>query len=176
MESVKEKDIVSRAGTFDRLYNRYFNDIYRFAYSLTGHPEEANDITQDTFIKLYQFLEFGVEPLNPKAWLYRVAANTSYNRLKRKKKFREIITHHLQPETTHGNIEEDLLKEQETALLRKAMNRLPPRDRVILTLYKEGFSTVQLAEFMKVKKNSAGKILARSIEKLAAVIKRGEVK
>jgi RNA polymerase sigma factor (sigma-70 family) len=53
------------------------------------------------------------------------------------------------------------------------MNELPPRDRVILTLYKNGIPCREIAEIIKVKKNSVGKILARSIEKLSEIIKQG---
>ncbi|MCP5108137.1 MAG: sigma-70 family RNA polymerase sigma factor, partial [bacterium] len=73
-------------------------------------------------------------------------------------------------------IEEDLVKKQETQLLRNAIRKLPARDQVILTLYKNGFSTTEIAETIKVKKNSVGKILARSVEKLSKKIKEGDAR
>ncbi|MCP5108919.1 MAG: RNA polymerase sigma factor, partial [bacterium] len=76
---------------FNDLYEQYFHHIYRFAYSLMGHPEEAGDITQETFIKLYRRIEAGEEIRTPKAWIYRVASNSCYNLLKRKKMFRDIL-------------------------------------------------------------------------------------
>lgn len=161
--------------TFDELYNGYSADIYKFTYSLTGNPEEANDITQETFIKLYSQLTSAQNPDNPKAWIYRVAANTCYNHLKRKKKFRQIIEENpaVVPTQSPATMENDLIEAQEIMILRNALNQLPVRDRIILSLYKEGFSPTDLAQLIKVKKNSIGKILARSIEKLAKKINQG---
>lgn len=160
---------------FDDLYKLYFHHIYRFAYSLLGHPEEAGDITQETFVKLYRQIESGEEIKTPKAWIYRVASNSCYNHLKRKKRFRDILENeHLKPGTSPGNIEDDLAKKQEIQLLRKTIRKLPVRDQIILTLYKNGFSTSEIAETIKVKKNSVGKILARSVEKLSKKIKEGD--
>ena len=163
--------------TFDSLYREYFNHIYRFSHSLMGNPEEADDITQETFIKLYRQLESGEETRNPKAWIYRVAANSCYNHLKRKKLSRIILAkENFPPDIAPGNIEEDMMKQQEIYLLRSAIRKLPARDQVILTLYKNGFSTTEIAETIKVKKNSIGKILARSVEKLSKVIKKGDAR
>ncbi len=162
---------------FDELYKLYFHHIYRFAYSLMGHPEEANDITQETFIKLYRQIEAGEEIRTPKAWIYRVASNSCYNHLKRKKRFRGILEkEHLPNDVSPENVEEDLVKKQEIQLLRKTIRKLPARDQVILTLYKNGFSTTEIAETIKVKKNSVGKILARSVEKLSKKIKEGDTR
>lgn len=162
---------------FDNLYKQYFHHIYRFVYSLMGHPEEANDITQETFVKLYRQMETGEEIRTPKAWVYRVASNSCYNNLKRKKLFRDIMEkENLQTDVSPENIEEDLVKKQEIQLLRNAIRKLPTRDQVILILYKNGFSTTEIAEAIKVKKNSVGKILARSVEKLSKKIKEGGVR
>jgi RNA polymerase sigma-70 factor (ECF subfamily) len=163
--------------TFAGLYKEYFNPIYRFVYSLLGNGEEASDLTQETFIQLYRQLNSGERINKPKSWIYRVAANTCYNHLKRKKLFRNIITkENLQSDISPGNIEEDLVKKQEVNMLRKAINKLPARDRVILTLYKNGFSTADIAQVIKIKINSVGKILARSVEKLSKIVKEGDVR
>ncbi len=99
---------------FHDLYKQYFHHIYRFAYSLMGHPEEANDITQETFIKLYRQIESGEEIRTPKAWIYRVAGNSCYNHLKREKLSRDIMEKEtLQTDISPENIEEDLAKKQE---------------------------------------------------------------
>jgi RNA polymerase sigma-70 factor (ECF subfamily) len=139
-----------------------------------GNDEEARDSTQEIFIKLYRQLDTGKDIINLKAWMYRVAANTCYNHLKRKKIFQHIMEENIQSDITTEKIEEDLIKKQETAILRKAIEKLPVRDRLILTLYKDGLSTLEIAQVIRVKKNSIGKILARSIEKLSKIIKRGD--
>jgi RNA polymerase sigma-70 factor (ECF subfamily) len=161
--------------TFTALYRGYYNDIYRFTYSLTGNAEEAEDFTQETFIKLHHRLDTGEAVNKPKGWLYRVAANLCYNHLKRQKLFGSIIKKEsLQVEVSQENIETDLMRKQEIAILRRAVTKLPARDRLILTLYKNGFSTGEIAGIIDVKVNSIGKILARSVKKLSKIVKEGD--
>jgi RNA polymerase sigma-70 factor (ECF subfamily) len=175
-KKLKKEIRINNLAAFDDLYKQYFNALYRFNYTLVGNAEEALDSTQETFIKLYRHLDTGKEIRDPKAWIYRVAANTCYNHLKRKKLFRHIIKENLQPDITPGDMEENLMKKQEIKLLRKAIDQLPARDRMILTLYKNGFSTLEIAGVIRVKKNSVGKILARSVEKLSKLIKQGDAR
>ncbi|NIM12377.1 MAG: sigma-70 family RNA polymerase sigma factor [Candidatus Aminicenantes bacterium] len=173
---MKKEIRINNLAAFDDLYKEYFNALYRFNYTLVGNVEEALDSTQETFIKLYRQLDTGIEIRDPKAWIYRVAANICYNHLKRKKLFQHIKKANLQPDITPGDIEENLMKKQEIKMLRKAINQLPARDRVILMLYKNGFSTLEIAGVIGVKKNSVGKILARSVEKLSKLIKQGDAR
>lgn len=175
-KKLKKEMRINNLAAFDDLYKEYFNALYRFNYTLVGNAEEALDTTQETFIKLYRQLDTGAEIRDLKAWIYRVAANTCYNHLKRKKLFQHIIKENFQPDITPGDIEENLMKKQDITMLRKAIDKLPARDRVILTLYKNGFSTLEIAGVIRVKKNSVGKILARSIEKLSKVIKQGDAR
>ena len=173
-KKLRKEMINKNPDAFNDLYKEYFNALYRFNYTLVGNAEEALDFTQETFIKLYRQLDTGEEIKNPKAWIYRVAANTCYNHLKRKKLFQLIIKENPQPDISPGNIEENVMKKQEITMLRNAINKLPPRDRMILTLYKNGFSTLEIARVIRVKKNSIGKILARSVKKLSKLIKQGD--
>ncbi|MCP4216359.1 MAG: sigma-70 family RNA polymerase sigma factor [bacterium] len=161
---------------FHQLYREYYNPVYRYVYSLVGGGGDVPDYVQETFIKLYRQLQSGQEIKQPKAWIYRVAGNTCRNVLKRKRLFRDIVSQKLfQPAIAPGDVERDLMAEQETGILRNALTRLPARDRMILTLYKQGLSTTEIAEIIAVKKNSIGKILARSVAKLATVIGKGDV-
>ncbi|UCH97313.1 MAG: sigma-70 family RNA polymerase sigma factor [Candidatus Aminicenantes bacterium] len=127
---------INNLAAFDGLYKEYFNALYRFNYTLVGNAEEALDSTQETFIKLYRQLDTGIEIKDPKAWIYRVAANICYNHLKRKKLFQQIIKANLQPDITPGGIEENLMKKQEIKIIRKAINQLPARDRVKILILK----------------------------------------
>ena len=159
---------------FDQLYGDFYKDVYRFVYSLVGDPEEASDMTQDTFLKLFRYLEESdTELVNPKAWIFRVAANNCYNRVKRKNRFQRILTQHFCGPEPVGSVDMEVMKAQEVELLRKALDKLPPRDRVILTLYRSGFSPSELADMIQVKQSSIGKTLARSVEKLAKLVKAG---
>lgn len=174
---MRSDNIIETPDVFTGLYREYSKDLYRFIYSLIGNAEEAGDFTQDTFFKFYRQLQKGEKILKPKGWLFRAAANLCYNHLKRKKLFGVIIKKETpRTEISPGDIETDLIKEQEVHLLRKALEKLPVRDRLILTLYKNGFSTAEIARIIQVKINSVGKILARSVKKLSKIVNEGETR
>lgn len=166
------------AMTFERAYNSFYKSIYKFTYSLMGSAEEAEDMTQETFLKLHNVMSEQDELENTKYWLYRVAANACYNQLKRQKLFHKLITLNFTGDAHHAPrqnpIEDEYIRGQEQAMVRKALDQLPPKDRVILMLYQDKFSYAQMAEMLNIKATSIGKILSRAREKLVQQIRQGE--
>src|SRR5579875_2352667 len=61
---------------FDELFTRYHSSIYGYILGMVGNPEQAQDLTQDTFVKAYKALP-GARDLTLPAWLYRIATNTA---------------------------------------------------------------------------------------------------
>jgi len=72
---------------FAAIYQRYERRIYAHVYRIMGNPDDAFDLTQETFIKAYQALpRLGHEQeLNLSAWLHRIASNTCLDLLRRRK-------------------------------------------------------------------------------------------
>lgn len=71
------------ASAFATLYHRHASAVHTLAYRVTGNTATAEDITQDTFLRMVQFLGGfrDGEPLRP--WLKRVAANAAIDHLRR---------------------------------------------------------------------------------------------
>ena len=67
----------------DRIYRSYSVDIYRFLLSLLQHPQRAEDVMQDTFLKAWRSRANAPVPEQEKAWLFRIARNTAYDLLRR---------------------------------------------------------------------------------------------
>ncbi|MGP8329720.1 MAG: RNA polymerase sigma factor [Methanosarcinaceae archaeon] len=157
---------------FDELYKKHFEPIYKFVFRLIGDGCLAGDLTQETFIKLFHALNSkrGIE--NPKAWLYRVAGNLCKNSIKQQKLRQKIIQANTHPNEPADDLETELLRKEAQQSLRAALAVLPERDQVLLQLYQEGFSYLEMAEIMKIKKTSIGKILSRAIEKCARYLER----
>ncbi len=62
---------------FAALFARYERRIYAFVYRMMGNPDDAFDLTQETFLKAYRALEKTDEELNVNAWLHRIASMAS---------------------------------------------------------------------------------------------------
>ena len=71
---------------FEELVTRYQKPIFKIAYRMVGHKEEAEDLTQEVFIHIYQIMNHFNPEKKFKPWLYRVAVNTCISRLRRKRK------------------------------------------------------------------------------------------
>ena len=73
---------------YDELVRRYQRQIYGVTYHMTSHHEDANDLTQEAFVKAWQALKSFKGDSSFFTWLYRIAVNRTLNHLK-SRKFRE---------------------------------------------------------------------------------------
>lgn len=145
---------------FKSFYDKYYSIIFKHAAYLTGSLQVAEDITQETFIKLYNAPP-GHE--NVGAWLSRVATNLSYNYLRGEK-----IRKNKEPEIFEDeadnviSIEDIAIKDHEIRLTKKILNTLSPRDRMCLLLKFSGYKYDEIAEIAGMEKTSVGTTLARA--------------
>lgn len=77
-----EKDPVP---TWDEVAHTYGRRIYSIAYRLTGDPDEAKDLTQDVFVRVYRNLD-KYEPGTFEGWLYRITKNLFLDRIRKRKR------------------------------------------------------------------------------------------
>lgn len=71
---------------FDELVERYHKQAYNIAYRMTGNHADAEDLTQDTFIKAYRFLDRYNRDMPFDNWLYRIMSNLFVDSLRRRPK------------------------------------------------------------------------------------------
>ena len=89
------REIVKRAQNgsgedFQKFYSLYSKAVYNFIWRLIGSSEDAEDLTQDTFLKVHSELRNLREPTQFKFWLYRIARNEVYQKLRRSQKATEV--------------------------------------------------------------------------------------
>jgi RNA polymerase sigma-70 factor, ECF subfamily len=71
--------------SFEILIQRYLNPAYRFAYQYAGNAEDAEDITQEVFVKAWRNLQRFDRTKSFKTWIFAIAKNTAIDFLKKKK-------------------------------------------------------------------------------------------
>ncbi|MBW3562255.1 MAG: sigma-70 family RNA polymerase sigma factor [Actinobacteria bacterium] len=71
--------------TWDEVAHTYGRKIYSIAYRLTGDPDEAKDLTQDVFVRVYRNLD-KYEPGTFEGWLYRVTKNLFLDKVRKRKR------------------------------------------------------------------------------------------
>lgn len=122
--------------TWDEIATRYGRTVYTMAYRLTGDPEEAKDLAQDVFVRVYRNLD-KYRPGTFEGWLYRITKNLFLDRVRRRKRVRmEPLPDEewRQPEERGPGPEEHL----EQGLLRgdieHAITELPPLFRTAVVM------------------------------------------
>ncbi|WP_054695846.1 RNA polymerase sigma factor [Syntrophomonas palmitatica] len=85
-ESLAVQALEGDLAAFEELVDRYKNRIFSVVYRMVGQYQEAEDITQEVFIHLYQKLYQFDRDKKFSPWVYRIACNTSITELRKKKR------------------------------------------------------------------------------------------
>lgn len=139
---------------------RFQATVYRVAYSYVKSPTDAEDITQEVFLKLYRAEDKFTSDENVKAWLIRVTINMSKNFLssfwrRNKSDLPESIA----------------LKEKTDYVLLEALNRLNKNYRIAIYLhYYEGYSVSEISSILKISESNVKARLKRGRDKLKAFL------
>ncbi len=155
MVSLHGTTATAQAEAFDNLYEGYRSKVYRVILRLVQNPSDAEELTQETFLKVARNLPHVKRPESVPTWLYRIATNTALDFLRR-------------PAMRHGKSEVPLPMEQADAFpsdaptpdtlldttesvscVRQYADKLPEQYRVVLVLHDmESLSLDQVAEVM----------------------------
>lgn len=119
---------------FEELVKKYQREIYGLACRLVTDQEEAKDLSQQAFLQAFIHIRDFRQQSQFRTWLFRIAINQCYNFLKTRKKFGEPVdTQELQI-MGEDSPEEDLVAEQDRQRLYQALEKLPPKQRAVITL------------------------------------------
>ena len=146
----------------ERLLDKYGNAVLRMAYGYLHNMTDAEDIVQETMIRFLNAAPEFESPAHEKAWLLRVAANLSKNRIACNK-IRQ--SDELNEEITAEEAED-------LSFVWEAVKQLPPtQSEVVHLFYHEGYSTAEIAELLKRKEATVRSDLKRARERLRAILK-----
>ena len=153
------------AAAFEQLVAERSGEVYALLYRLTSEPEEARDLTQETFLRAFQAIGRFRGEADLKTWIYRIAINQARNRWRWWRRRRRDVTVSLdapvgeqeQPLIAHlqnaetVNPEEAALAREREGQLREALNglRRAYREAVILRDI-EGFTYEEIAATLQI--------------------------
>jgi RNA polymerase sigma-70 factor (ECF subfamily) len=119
---------------FEELVRKYQREIYNLACRLVQDPEEAKDMAQQTFMQAYIHIREFRGQSQFRTWLFRIAINQCYNFFKTKKKFGDPVDSQEMVIVDEGNPQEGLMAAEDRSRLYAALERLPAKQRAVLTL------------------------------------------
>jgi RNA polymerase sigma-70 factor (ECF subfamily) len=161
---------LSDAPTFRRIYDEHVRMVYNLCMDHLRDVEEAQEATQDVFLKVHTALHTFAGDAQLRTWIYRIAVNTCLDRIKaarrRKRSFLTRLFQHDEPSrdvpgTDHPGVE---LEEREAmAGLFRAIDALPDAQRTALLLKAmEGLSQQEIAAVMVISEKAVESLLSRA--------------
>lgn len=158
LETVRPTSVDPRAEVF-RLFGDHGSSLYRFCRAALGSGDDAEDIVQDTFLKLLQHLQAGGNRSNLRAWLFTVAANACRDRARWRVRWlpwrEELDTRTAERPDQPPDVRR----------ARAAIRALPARDRRLLSLRAQGLSYRDIAAAAGIRESSVGRLLARAVDR-----------
>ncbi|MCU0643871.1 MAG: sigma-70 family RNA polymerase sigma factor [bacterium] len=140
--------LIGNTKEFEALIDKYQKKIFNIVYRMTDNYDDAEDITQSVFIKVYEKLN----SFNPKfkffSWLYRIALNESLNLMNQKKRLAELDADFI----TQGKSPEEIYDELELSeRIQDALMEIELEHRVLIVLkHFEGFSYQEMAFMLDI--------------------------
>lgn len=192
-QAVDEGSLVAEAKAgkvtaFEELVNLYERKIFRLARHITGNPEEAEDVLQETFLKAFTHLDQFQGDSKFYTWLVRIAVNESLMKLRKRSSDRSVsldemveTDDNLMPrevEDWGDNPEQRFAKDELQRILSEAVDSLEPAFRTVFLLRDvEQFSTEETAQLLNLSVPAVKSRLLRARlklrQRLSKFLKRG---
>jgi RNA polymerase sigma-70 factor (ECF subfamily) len=159
---------------FDELMKRYAASIYKVTYSLTRNHADADDLSQETFIRAYRAISRFDEHYQFYTWVRRIAVNLCFNQLKRNKKFRFVPLPMGDGEAEAVDIADPQPQAADSGLRRdldQALTKLPADQRAVFVLrVDEEMSYVEISQALGIPVGTVMSRLNRAREKLRELL------
>ena len=145
--------------------------VFRLALSILNDPNEASEVTQDTFISALKAMGTYQEKSKLKSWLYTIALNTSRSKLRKRKALERLystLTTIVHVKVQHiPTPEETIIGKEEEVALQNALEKLGEKQRIpIILRYYHDCSIAEIAEILNIKEGTVHSRLSIGRERL----------
>jgi len=177
IELLKKKD----RAAFKSVVETWQDMVYNTAIGILQNAEDAEDVTQETFMQAFESVASFKGESKFSTWLYRITVSKAMDHIrkkKRKKRFAFIQSLYGKndqpvidpPDFFHPGV--SMENKENAAVLFKAMERLPPNQKTAFVLNKvEGLSYIEIGEVMKITDSAVDALLHRAKANLKKILK-----
>ncbi len=146
---VEDRDLIAKARrgdveAYNLLVSRWEKRIFNYLWRLVSNREDALDVSQDVFLKVYQSLPKLDDPARFPGWLFRIAHNEAFSMLRRRRPESELTHEPRTPPPGPGLLPIELSLAVQSALGRLTEDQ---REAVLLKVY-QGFKFEEMAEIL----------------------------
>ena len=155
------------------LYEAHRAELFAFLLRMTRDREAAEDLLQETFIRLITETRAGRQPTQVRAWLYRVASNAAISRGRHGSVFNRLMPR-LLDRREPASPESEVLRTERDSELHTALATIAPDARAALLLAAQGFDGREIAEAIGRTEGATRTLLCRSRVALRLVLEARE--
>lgn len=171
IQKVKEGD----TNAFSVLVERYKNMVFTLSLKMLKVREEAEEVSQDTFVKIFRSLSKFNGESKFSTWVYKIAFNTCLDRIKKNKRSQPVVTMNEfteQQAISLINGLDSIEDKERKKMVQDCLLWLPGEDSFLLTLYYfEEQSLEEIAKIIGITANNVKIRLYRSRKKLTSILK-----
>lgn len=174
---------------FNTLVWRWETRVYNFILRYIGEREEARDICQKTFIRLYRKIDLLRDHGKFSTWLYQIAVNMCRDELKKRSRSKVVSWEGLQennngqqspsknlPSESRANPEARVEKLDAANLLNRALQAIPEEQRMIIIMKEyQGLKFVEIAEILQISLSTAKSRMYYGLSALRKVFKKWKI-
>ena len=170
-----QKSADGDTAAFEELYHRHFRRVYALCLRMTGNPEQAEDLTQDVFIQLFNKIGSFRGDSAFTTWLHRMTVNQvlMYFRKRSTKSEMTAIDDETPDQIVRGTENPNAMPVIDRIALEKAVQQLPPGYRTVFILHDvEGYEHEEIARMMGVAEGTSKSQLHKARLKLRNLIRQ----
>lgn len=170
--------------TFEEIYNNHKNLVFNLALNYVNNTEDAEEITQDVFVKIHEKIQHFKYQSELKTWIYRITINHSLDFIKAKqRKKRWFLFSNLRADETKQSLDIadishpgiDLEQKEAVEKILKSIASLKEEQKTVLILLKiEELSQVETAEVMKISIKAVESLFQRAKKSLKQALDLNE--
>jgi RNA polymerase sigma-70 factor (ECF subfamily) len=168
-EMVVDRDLDDNTRLVGDLYDEHVGPIFNYVLRLVNERDLAEELTQETFARVLAARERLPYVTNRRAWVYRIATNTCFRTLQRRKRF-AWIPWFAQASDDGKDLAEEVSQRN---VVREALQSLPPEYRAPLLLYlHDGLALTEVAEIMGISEGAVKTRIYRAREMFRRAYRR----
>jgi len=175
-----ESCLLGNTQVFSRLIDNYKNMVYNLAYRMSNNSHEAEDISQEAFLRAYQSLARFNPSYKFSTWLYQITLNIIRDRFKKKELNYVSLDAPIetddsefypQPANSINNPEQIIAQKEDVQAIQQAILSLPLKYREVLVLrHLQDLSYIEIANILKIPSGTVKVRLYRAREQLKKIL------
>ncbi len=158
------------------LYQKYSKQMFNLCIRLLNSFEDAEDILQEGFIKMFRNIHQCDNPLAFRAWFKRIIINLCLQKIKQNKQDLLITEDDKIIDISSSQTSEEVEAKVDINQIRKAIQKLPDGFRIVFSLYQiEGYDHEEISEILNISKSTSKSQYHRAKKKLREVLQKEEL-